>query len=295
MANYNKGQFIAEAIESVLRQTFTDFELIVVDDASTDDSLAIINEVAKADARIKILTNETNSGISFTLNKAMKAASGQYLCFIDSDDLIRPERLEKMVNALKGRPGYIAYTDVFRIDKDGEVIKGSYLGSKRLPPDGDAYAYLLREWIWGLSTMMFPASVIQEVGYSDESLSWGEDLDYVLRITERYKVVLVREPLYGYREHESSMTSLMSTKSKGEAYCRILESNLKRNWSSLDDMTKYKTIRRIQKAAKESNIEGKYLIWWVNPTFMRIAAKRFVKNHVRVNHAETSSEHKLVA
>jgi glycosyltransferase involved in cell wall biosynthesis len=288
MANYNRGHFIVEAIGSVLRQTFTDFELIVVDDASTDDSLAIVSKVAKTDARIKILTNETNSGVSFALNRAMKVASGQYLCFIDSDDLFRPERLEKMVGALKGRPGYIAYTDVFRIDEDGEVIKGSYLGSKRSPPDGEAYSYLLREWIWGLSTMMFPASVIQEVGYFDESLSWGEDLDYVLRMTERYKVVLVREPLYGYREHGSSMTSLTPIRSKGEAICGILESNLKRNWNTLDEMTKYRTIRRIQNTAKESNIRRKYLIWWINPTFLRIAAKRFVKNLVRVNRAETS-------
>jgi GT2 family glycosyltransferase len=136
--------------------------------------------------------------------------------------------------------------------------------------------------------MMFPASVIQEVGYFDESLSWGEDLDYVLRMTERYKVVLVREPLYGYREHGSSMTSLTPIRSKGEAICGILESNLKRNWNTLDEMTKYRTIRRIQNTAKESNIRRKYLIWWINPTFLRIAAKRFVKNLVRVNRAETS-------
>ncbi len=164
MANYNKGHFINEAIGSVLSQTLTDFELIVVDDASTDDSLSIVRKAAKADNRIKILTNETNSGVSFALNKGMKAVSGKYVCFIDSDDLFRPERIEKMVDALKGRLDYIAYTDIFRIDKDSKVINASYLGSKRLPPDGDAYAYLLREWIWGLSTMMFPASVISEVG-----------------------------------------------------------------------------------------------------------------------------------
>lgn len=277
MPNYNKEHFILQAIQSVLRQTFSDFELVVVDDGSTDGSLAIIREVAKTDGRIKVLTNAANAGSSFTLNKAMNAATGQYICFISSDDVFKPERLERMVDALKGRPDYIAYTDIFLMDKDGKVIKSSYLGSKGLPPEGDAYAYALKEWIQGLATMMIPTSAIQEVGRFDESLSWGEDFDYVLRLTERYKVVLVREPLYGYRKHASSMSALTSIKSKGEVYCRILESNLERNWGHLDEQTKFRTIRRIQRTAKESHIRGKYLKWWINPTFLRIAFKRPVR------------------
>ena len=277
------------AIESVLRQTFTDLELIVVDDGSTDDSLTMVKSVAKTDDRIRILTNGRNAGFPFSVNKAMKAASGRYLTTLDSDDLFRPERLERMVDALKGRPDHIAYTDVFRIDKDGKVIRGSFLGSKRSPPEGDAYPYFLKEWMWGIGTVMFPASAIEAIGYFDETLNWGGDLDYVLRLTEKYRVVLVPEALYGYREHESSMTSLTSMRTKGLAICSILESNLKRKWNDLDDMTKYRTIRRIQNIAKESKIERKYFAWWVNPTFMRIAAKRLVKNHVRANRAETAS------
>jgi glycosyltransferase involved in cell wall biosynthesis len=276
MPNYNKEQFILLAIQSVLQQTFRDFELVIVDDGSTDNSLAIIKEVAKTDGRIKVLTNAANVGPSFTLNKAMNAATGQYICFIDSDDVFRPERLERMVDALKERPGYIAYTDIFLIDKDGEVIRNSYLGSMGSTPEGDAYAYALSEWVQGLATMMIPATATQEVGHFDESLSWGEDFDYVLRLTERYKVALVREPLYGYRRHASSMSALTSIKSKGEAYCRILESNLERNWGNLDERTKFRTIRRIQRTAKESHIRSKYLKWWINPTFLRVASKRLV-------------------
>lgn len=277
MANYNKERFIVDAVQSVLNQTLADFELIIVDDESTDGSLAIVKNFQKTDARVRVLTNAKNAGTAASLNKAMKVASGQYFCLIDSDDLFKRERLEKMVEGLGGRSDCIAFTDIFRIDEAGETIKKSYLGTERLPPEGDAYGYLLRNWIWGLSTMMFPASAIQKIGYIDETFTWGLDLDFVLRLAEKYRVVLVPEALYGYRAHDDSMTSLTSSKSKGEAYCKILDSNLKRRWSDLDETTRYRTIRRIQNFARDSDIQWRYISWWVNPTFMRIAAKRLVR------------------
>jgi glycosyltransferase involved in cell wall biosynthesis len=278
MPNYNKAQFVAEAIQSVLQQSLKDFEFIIVDDGSTDGSLDVIRDVTKNDGRVKVLSNGANRGVSFTINKGMREVTGKYVCLIGSDDLFRPERLERMVNALGGRLDLIAYTDLFLIDESGRTTRSSFLGSKKLPPEGYAYPHLLSNWIWGLATMMTSASAIQEIGYFNESLTWGEDLDYVLRLAEKYEVILVREPLYGYRSDKNSLTSMTSIKLKGEAYCRILESNLRRNWDNLDDRTRFETIRRIQAAAVESHVRGEYLRWWANPTFLRIAAQKLARN-----------------
>jgi len=278
MPNYNKAQFVAEAIQSVLQQSMKDFEFIIVDDGSTDGSLDVIRDVTRNDGRVRVLSNGNNRGVSFTINKGMREVTGKYVCLIGSDDLFRPERLERMVNALGGRLDLIAYTDLFRIDESGRTIRSSFLGSKKLPPEGYAYAHLLSNWVWGLATMMTSASAVEETGRFNESLTWGEDLDYVLRLTEKYEVILVREPLYGYRSDKNSLTFMTSIKLKGEAYCRILESNLRRNWDKLDDETKFKTIRRIQTTAAESHIRGEYLKWWANPTFLRIAARGLARN-----------------
>ncbi|MDH2899450.1 MAG: glycosyltransferase family A protein, partial [archaeon] len=97
MTNYNKDRFIMQAVESILNQTFADFELIIVDDASMDSSRQILNELAKSDPRIKLIVNNTNMGPSYCRNRALKMATGKYISFVDSDDMIRAERLEKMV------------------------------------------------------------------------------------------------------------------------------------------------------------------------------------------------------
>lgn len=271
MPNYNGARFIAESIQSVLGQTFTDFELMLVDDGSTDTSVSIANEYAKSDRRIKIIMNEKNRGQSYTLNRGISAATGEFICFIDSDDIFRPTRLEKLVGSLENAKSSVGYTDVFLIDPDGRTTSGSFLGTKRLPPTGYAYPYFLTQWCWGLGIFMSHISTIREIGCFDESLDWGNDFDYVLRLTGNHKIVLIPEALYGYRLHSQSMTSLTSSKLKGQAYIRILEANLVRNWKNLDELTKFEVIQRIRHIAKNSGMRTKYLKWSVNLSFLRLA------------------------
>ncbi len=170
MPNYNKARFIAQSIQSVLDQTFTDFELLVVDDGSMDTSVSITNEFAKNDKRIKIVMNKKNRGQSYTLNRGISAATGEFVCFIDSDDIFRPTRLEKLVGSLENAKSSVGYTDVFLMDQDGHTTTESFLGTKRLPPAGYAYPHFLTEWGWGLGVFMCHISVIREIGFFDESL-----------------------------------------------------------------------------------------------------------------------------
>jgi len=273
MPNYNKERFIAKSIQSVLTQTLVDLELIVVDDKSTDDSLKIAKEFAEKDSRIKILTNDTNMGCAFSENRGMGAASGEFVCFIGSDDVVLPTRLEKMVQSLEHNRRCVGYTDVFTLDENDRVLRANYIGTK-LPPSGYSYPFILSQVAIGLDTFMAHISTIREVGNRDETLRWGDDFDYVLRLTERHDIALVPEALYGYRRHRQSLTGQSSPKLKARAYLQILERNLGKNWRNLDSATRFKTIQRIRMSARESGLKIKYLRWSLSPSFLRLAIPR---------------------
>jgi glycosyltransferase involved in cell wall biosynthesis len=268
MANYNKERFLTEAVQSVLGQTIADIELIVVDDASTDGSRKILDAFAKKDSRIKLLLNKTNMGPSYSRNRALKIATGRYICFVDSDDIICAERLEKMMDAIVGKPNHIAYTHICLIDENGNTIRKIPRESRNFPPEGKARDHILKEWIWASSTFMIPSSAVGEVGYFDESLRWGEDLNYLIRLTERFKLCIIQEPLYSYRWHKNRTTALMSPATKDQADIKILESVLKQNWNSLNEATRYWIIVRILRTHRLLHIRGK-VRWLLSPFFIR--------------------------
>lgn len=275
MPNLNMGRFIGTAVRSVLDQSFKDFELIVVDSGSSDESVPTVEGLARGDDRVRLLIDTSKKGVSYARNRAMREASGRYYSFIDSDDVIKPQRLALMVEALERAPQHIAFSDLFRIDENGRVIRDSLLG--RLPDEGYAYASILTRQVQGQHTMMIPVSAIEKVGDFNESISWGEDFDLLLRLAEIYQVVLVKEPLYGYRIHNTSASANTPTKSKGTAYINIIESSLQKNWDLLNNETRLKAILRIQGIAKESHIMVKYVSWKIDPRYVRLASLRMTE------------------
>ncbi|MFP4055220.1 MAG: glycosyltransferase family 2 protein [Phycisphaerae bacterium] len=123
MPTHNDEAFIRPAVESILRQSFTDFEFIIVDDGSTDSTPAILAEYAVADPRIRVLTNETNLGIVGALNRGLDAAGGKYIARMDGDDISTPERFARQVEVMEAEPDVIALSGAMRyIDADGEDL-----------------------------------------------------------------------------------------------------------------------------------------------------------------------------
>ena len=98
---YNASQFLSETIDSVVEQTFKDWEMIIIDDCSSDDTVSIATEYTKKDKRIKVVRNKDNCGVAATRNHGLDVATGEYIAFIDSDDLWLPEKLEKQVRFIK--------------------------------------------------------------------------------------------------------------------------------------------------------------------------------------------------
>ena len=111
MPSYNYALYIKKAIESVLSQTYKNWELIIIDDASTDNSLSIINEYLKNDSRVKLIINDKNIGLCASLNKAIQLADGEWIAFLESDDEFLPESIEEKIKAAKLGADFI-YTDV---------------------------------------------------------------------------------------------------------------------------------------------------------------------------------------
>jgi len=122
MPIYNSEQFLEKTLESVLKQTFADFELIAIDDCSSDSSYEILQRMAKEDKRIKIYRNKENSGVANTRNRGIEAAQGKYIALLDSDDLWLPEKLEKQIDYIERKGCMLSYCSYGFIDKDNNDI-----------------------------------------------------------------------------------------------------------------------------------------------------------------------------
>jgi hypothetical protein len=196
--------WLREAVESVLAQTFADFELLVVDDASTDGTA----EAAEAygDARIRVLRNERNLGQAPSLNRGLRDAVGEYVARLDADDVCLPERLERQVAVLGGEPSLAlvgTWMDV--VDEQGRLW-AKLRGRVRDFPEF-LFAILADRYPWGHPSLMFRRDVVLELGGYDETLAPSEDKDLYRRLAlARLGARSIEEPLVRYRRHERQLS-----------------------------------------------------------------------------------------
>lgn len=201
MAAYNAADYIKQAIQSVLNQTFNDFELIIVNDGSTDNTVDIIKSFD--DKRIILVNNDQNKGLVYTRNLALKYATGKYLAIHDSDDISIPTRLEIQVNKLENEPNLaVIGSRALIIDKNGILT-----GEKLDVINGSDYikSILFFENTFVHSSIMMRTSVFKEVnGY--ETYPGAEDYDIFLRISLLYPLDNLEEYLVQYRIHSTNFS-----------------------------------------------------------------------------------------
>lgn len=218
IAAYNEEQYIAEAVESVLAQTFRDFEVIVVDDGSTDRTPEIVRAYAQEQhaqeqhVRVRYL-HQPNSGQPAARNRGIRAARGRYVAFLDADDLWLPAKLERQMQLLRSSPERAwVYCDAYRFESaTGHIRRVASQGSGLC--EGDVLRpLLLGNFIVSL-TPVVRRGVFEDVGYFEEAPfvrgGGGEDWDMWLRIAGRYPVGVVRAPLGKSRLAPQSMTGTM--------------------------------------------------------------------------------------
>jgi glycosyltransferase involved in cell wall biosynthesis len=191
---YNGEKTIKQTIESVFQQTFTDWELIVIDDNSQDSTLEIVHSFQ--DSRLKVFTYP-NSGVSASRNRGITQATGEFISFLDADDLWTPDKLESQLKTLQENPqAGVAYSWTDWIDESGKFLRNG----GHITVNGNAYQQLLvRDFIESGSNPLIRRQAFHEVGGFDEKLAHGEDWDMWLRLASRYEFVTVPSPQILYR------------------------------------------------------------------------------------------------
>jgi len=241
---YNREKYVGEAIESILAQTFSDFEILLVDDGSTDHSVDKIRSFS--DPRIRLVFNEGNLGIPKTRNKGVELARGQYMAMLDSDDRAYPERLEKQVAFLETHPEYAQVGSWCRMmDAQGRVLKKI----KRQPelPD-DIHAQFLFRCAMSNRSIMARTAILQEYGYRND-FPRCQDYELHVRLAKKYKLGNLPECLVYGRIHPQQITG--QTPGLGDAKKQeIISEQLKELGVtfSLDDLHPHLTLSRMRKS-----------------------------------------------
>ena len=196
---YNSEKYIAEAIESVLQQSYRNWEMIIVNDASIDNTAAVVQKYIAKDPRIKVIHNSQNLGVAKSRNIALEAAKGDYIAFLDSDDFWHKSKLQKQIEFMRANNLVLTYSAFITIKEDG-----SYNNS-RIPPKEISYKDLLRSNHIGTSTGVYDRNYFGKVTFCDTG---HEDYLFWLGLLQKItKTKGLLEPLSYYRIVSGSLSS----------------------------------------------------------------------------------------
>lgn len=199
MPSYNTGRFIAETIESVLAQTYPQWELLIVDDCSTDNTDDIVNKYLD-DERIRYIKNSTNSGAAVSRNRALREVKGKWIAFLDSDDLWSPDKLEKQIRFMENNGYHFSYTNYIEIDESSQPLGRMVTGPKRITKNG-MYRYC---WM-GCLTVMYDAETVGLIQIED--IKKNNDYAMWLKVCRKSNCYLLNENLAHYRRRSGSISN----------------------------------------------------------------------------------------
>ena len=206
MAVYNGGEFLPDAIKSILNQTYTDFEFIIVNDGSTDSSLDVIKRYEAQDERIKLIDLEQNEGFCAALNHGIVAATRPWIARMDADDISLPERFERQMAVLEENPDIIVLgTYISHMNSKNEVLSVNPVGPTTREEMYDRIknahpAYVMH------GTVIMKKEIVDKVGGYDVDFISGEDIELFGRMVKHGVILSLPESLYLYRLHGNSMS-----------------------------------------------------------------------------------------
>ncbi|MBZ8182201.1 glycosyltransferase [Oscillatoria salina] len=271
---YNGEKTIQETIESVLQQTFTDWELIIIDDGSQDSTLEILESIR--DDRIKVFSYP-NTGLAASRNRGISHAIGKFLSFLDADDLWTPDKLEKQLATLQANSNAaVAYSWTDYIDEESKFL---YAGS-HITANGNVYEKLLiNNFLENGSNPLIRRKALREVGEFDTSINRVADWDLYLRLAARYDFVTVPFPQVLYRVSSNSLSSNIA--SMEEQCLQVIEKNFRQVPTSLQYLKKhslaylyeYLTMRSLEgrQTREKSLVAGRCLVYTIgyNPSILK--------------------------
>jgi glycosyltransferase involved in cell wall biosynthesis len=228
MPAYNSGKYIIDAIESVLHQSYSDYELIIIDDGSKDNTREIIMSYDNRN-EMRYYYQE-NSGISAARNKGIELSTGKYIAFLDADDLWMPDKLSESVKYLENNSAIkMVYSDMFIINSSGEVT-GQWFRMKKEYAEGDIYENLIKECFIVPTSFVIEKAVLLEDLFNVKATG-VEDYDLWMRLARKYRYGLIRDPLVKWRNHDGNYSKNYAIVSEG--LIGIFERELK-EWNRKD-------------------------------------------------------------
>jgi glycosyltransferase involved in cell wall biosynthesis len=211
---YNRETYVRDAIRSLQTQPCVEADIIVVDDGSTDGTIGIVRSIAAADSRIRLI-EKSHGGVAAARNTGVRAARGDYVTFLDSDDLCAPERIARQIGKLSDRPDIAGVV--------GHSIWFTRMGVGFRPAEGSRWHRLLDIC---LGNALFRRSIFDEFGLFDEKLAYAEDIDFYFRLFEAdARLIIEVEIANYYRMHSENMTRNMEAMYRGilQAYHKSIE------------------------------------------------------------------------
>jgi glycosyltransferase involved in cell wall biosynthesis len=264
LPTYNRAAYILETIDSVQRQTYPNWELLIVDDGSKDNTIELISKIK--DERIQLHKTSSRLGITGTRNEGMRKVKGELIAFIDSDDLWNPGKLEKQVMALNRYPeAGFCLTGGYNFRKLNEPLEFFYKQTCGLKYDDLFIPFFKSEVAATTPSLMFRKHWLDVIGFFNEAKSFA-DVDFILRLAGHSKGVILYESLFYRRLHDSNVSSLEWEKGCEEgmqlirAYSNLLHPKIRRDIlfryyinsgeKYLSHRQKWKAIRRFFNAWK---------------------------------------------
>ncbi len=202
MPSYNTGKYIAESIQSVIEQTYANWELLIVDDCSTDNTDDVIIPFLN-DKRIRYFKNKKNSGAAISRNKALREAKGRWIAFLDSDDLWAPKKLERQIKYMEENDYHFSYTNYMKIDMNGKETGTLVTG----PPQITKIGFFNYCWP-GCLTVMYDSNIVGLIQIED--VKKNNDYAMWLKICKKVDCYLLNENLAYYRQGRAGSISTQS-------------------------------------------------------------------------------------
>ncbi|MGZ3689578.1 MAG: glycosyltransferase family 2 protein [Bdellovibrionota bacterium] len=251
LPTHNGAHFLAESVRSVVEQTYRDWELIIVDDASSDGTPALIADWMARDDRIRSLHNPVNLRLPASLNRGFAEARGTYLTWTSDDNLYRPHAIERMLEVLEGHPECgMVYTDFSEIDEEGKITKAIRVRESRRLLSGNCVR----------ASFLYRAEAAKLVGNYREDLFLAEDWDYWLRIVERFPVRALHEDCYLYRWHARSLSLSRAAQVRGVCERLLNEHLSKAQWAAKKDRAEA-YLRLVEIAENDGDDMRAYKYW----------------------------------
>ena len=281
MAVYNAAPFLREAVASILTQTYNDFELIAVDDSSSDASLSILEGFDEP--RIRVIRHQTNTGAALSRNDALAVARGELIAIMDADDVCVSTRLERQVAFLDANPhvGLVGCGVYDNISARGELLHTSYL-----PEHNEAIQRaILEQWCFLHSSLMFRTGLYRAVGGYRKEFEPAEDHDFVLRMLERCQAYNLGEPLVSYRFNINGLSVIghQYAGEMGKAAIRLARRRRDRQSENLSsEMLQFEEMKQRRKASRGlSGLAQRWTdSWYVANRYYRFACSERDADHL---------------